>query len=600
MAPDIASRAGGSRFTWEQWIAFVRLVAVVLAAFQVGVFVDTYPPGYERWAWFLTAGFAAVGLTLFVLSRYERRPRIVGVAALAADTLVVAAYGLIFSFEYGSPMRWALIFVVAEAALRYGLRGGIALPVVLLPYLYAAEEWRAQEFGPPDFIAGRITFPFGVLLLTGLIVGWLVSQLRAVAMRAEARAADAERLRDELSRRVDVFEAANRCARALGSSLELDAAFAAFNRELGALVPFDRAVILLEEDGWMRAMAIAGAGAESTGADQAVSGSILEHVAETGRVAYRPDISDKRFFEEENLYDLGLRARVVAPLQLGGRPIGALSVARREVDSFLPEEVELIALLGRLVAAAVQNIRTYDAERATVAELRRLSALRADFVSLVSHELRSPMTAVIGAARTLQQRWRELRPEQREAFLTVIGDETSRLEGLIGDVLDTSRIEAGTFGYAFSEVDLGAVLGDAVGAAEFGQDEVRLAMHIPPELPHVRGDQGRLRQLFDNLISNAVKYSDAGGEVGVHAWSNDGVVHVRVRDGGPGIAPEDHELIFEKFGRAAGPQARPGTGLGLFIARSFAEAHGGALDVDSRPGEGATFTVTLPLDAEVG
>jgi signal transduction histidine kinase len=207
---------------------------------------------------------------------------------------------------------------------------------------------------------------------------------------------------------------------------------------------------------------------------------------------------------------------------------------------------------------------------------------------------------VIGAARTLQQRWRELRPEQREAFLTVIGDETSRLEGLIGDVLDTSRIEAGTFGYAFSEVDLGAVLGDAVGAAEFSQDEVRLDMHIPPELPHVRGDQGRLRQLFDNLISNAVKYSDAGGEVGVHAWSNDGVVHVRVRDGGPGIAPEDHELIFEKFGRAAGPQARPGTGLGLFIARSFAEAHGGALDVDSRPGEGATFTVTLPLDAEVG
>ena len=425
---DTAERVSGSRFTWEQWIAFVRLVAVVLAALQVGVFADTYPPGYEKWAWLLTAGFAAVGLTLFVLSRYERRPRIVGFAALAVDTLVVAAYGLIFSFEYGSPMRWALIFVVAEAALRYGLRGGIALPVVLLPYLYAAEAWRAEEFGPPDFIARRVLFPLGVLLLTGLIVGWLVSQLRAVAMRAEARAADAERLRDELSRRVDVFEAANRCARALGSSLELDAAFAAFNRELGALVPFDRAVILLEEDGRMRAMAIAGAGAESTGADQGVSGSILEHVAETGRVAYRPDISDKRFLEEENLYELGLRSRVAAPLELGGRPIGALSVSRREVDAFLPEEVELIALLGRLVAAAVQNIRTYDAERATVVELRRLSALRADFVALVSHELRSPMTAVIGAAHTLQQRWRELRPEQREAFLTVIGDETSRLE----------------------------------------------------------------------------------------------------------------------------------------------------------------------------
>jgi signal transduction histidine kinase len=598
MATDVAKRVSGSRFTWEQWIAFVRLVAVVLAALQVGVFADDFPPGYERWAWFLTAAFAVVALVLFVLSRYEHRPRIVGFAALVADTVVVAAYGLIFSYEYGSAMRFALIFVVVEAALRYGLVGGVVLPIILLPYHYAGEEWRATEFGPPGFDPGRVTFPFGVLLLTGLIVGWLVSQLRSVARRAESRAADAERLRDELSRRVDVFEAANRCARALGSSLDLDAAFAAFNRELRGLVPFDRAVILLEEDGRMRVMAIAGLGSDTTGSDQAVSGSILEHVAETGRVAYRPDIMDKRFVEEEALVELGLRSRVVAPLQLGGRSIGALSVSRCELDSFLPEEVELIALLGRLVANAVQNIHTHDAERATVAELRRLSALRADFVSLVSHELRSPMTAVIGAARTLQQRWRDLRPEQREAFLTVIGDETTRLETLIGDVLDTSRIEAGTFGYAFSEVDVGAVLGDAVAASAMGQDEVRLNTRIPAELPSIRGDQGRLRQLFDNLISNAVKYSDAGGEIGVHAWSDNGVMHIRVRDAGPGIAPEYHELVFEKFGRAAGPDVRPGTGLGLFIAKSFAEAHGGSLQLDSRPGEGATFTVTLPLERE--
>ncbi len=598
MATEKPGRTIGSRFTWEQWIAFVRLIAVVFAALQVGVFSDDFPPGYERWAWLLTAVFAGIALVLFALSRYDRRPRIVGFSALAADTIVVGAYGLIFSYEYGSPMRWALIFVVAEAALRYGLRGGIGLPLLLLSYLYVVEEWRATEFGPPAYDLNRVTFPFGILLLTGLIIGWLVSQLRAEATFADARAGDAERLRDELSRRVDVFDAANRCARALGSSLELDAAFAAFNRELAGLVPFDRAVILLEEDGRMRALAIAGAGADSTGTDQAVRGSILEHVAETGQVAYRPDISDKRFVEEEQLWELGLRARVVAPLQLGGRPIGALSVARREPNSFVPEEVELIALLGRLVPTAVQNIRTYDAERATVAELRRLSALRADFVSLVSHELRSPMTAVIGAARTLQQRWRELRPEQREAFLTVIGDETSRLETLIGDVLDTSRIEAGTFGYAFSDVDLAAVLGDAVAAAEIGQDEVRLNAQIPHELPRVRGDQVRLRQLFDNLISNAVKYSDAGGEIGVHAWMDDGVVRVRVRDDGPGISPEHQEVIFEKFGRAAGPDARPGTGLGLFIARSFAEAHGGSLEVESRPGEGATFTVTLPLDHE--
>src|SRR5207302_880252 len=114
-----------------------------------------------------------------------------------------------------------------------------------------------------------------------------------------------------------------------------------------------------------------------------------------------------------------------------------------ETDAFVPDELELIQLLGRLVATAVQNIRAYEAERSTADELRRLSALRADFVSLVSHELRSPMAAVIGAARTLQGRWRELSAEQREAFLALIGDETSRLANLIAELPEPSPIEAG-------------------------------------------------------------------------------------------------------------------------------------------------------------
>ena len=251
-------------------------------------------------------------------------------------------------------------------------------------------------------------------------------------------------------------------------------------------------------------------------------------------------------------------------------------------------------VLGRLVATAVQNLRTYEAERTTADELRRLSALRADFVSLVSHELRSPMAAVIGSARTLQQRWRELRPDQREAFLAVIGDETTRLSVLVGDVLDTSRIESGTFGYTFSDVDLAAIVRDSAAAAEIGQDEVRLSQELPTALPHVRGDAERLRQLMDNLISNAIKYSESGGEVKVHAQVDDGHVVVRVRDTGPGIAPEHQAQIFEKFGRAGGG-VKPGTGLGLFLARSFAEAHGGTLTVDSQPGEGATFTLRLPV-----
>jgi signal transduction histidine kinase len=243
----------------------------------------------------------------------------------------------------------------------------------------------------------------------------------------------------------------------------------------------------------------------------------------------------------------------------------------------------------------VQNIRAYESERQTVEELRRLSALRADFVSLVSHELRSPMAAVIGAASTLQDRWRELSAEQRGAFLALIADETSRLSALITDVLDTSRIEAGTFSYAFSDVDLGEIVRETVASAAIGQDEVSVSGVVRDPVPGVRGDRDRIRQVLTNLIDNAVKYSPAGAEVRVTAFGSAEQVLVDVTDTGPGIPREQQRLIFEKFGRAHGQgEGKPGTGLGLFIARSIAEAHGGSLDVRSGPDRGATFTLVLP------
>jgi signal transduction histidine kinase len=275
-----------------------------------------------------------------------------------------------------------------------------------------------------------------------------------------------------------------------------------------------------------------------------------------------------------------------------------LGLVRAEEGAFSPEEIELLALLGRLVATAVQNIRAYDAERTTADELRRLSALRADFVSLVSHELRSPMAAVIGAARTLQARWRELSAEQRQSFLALIGDETNRLAVLIGDVLDTSRIEAGTFSFSFRDVDLAEVVREIVATAELGQDEVSVTADVNAPLPRVRGDRERLRQVVQNLVDNAVKYSPAGAQVRVRASTEDGHVVVSVEDAGPGIPVDDQQLIFEKFGRATVEGGKPGTGLGLFIARSIAEAHGGSLEVDSAPARGSVFTLELPLDSD--
>jgi signal transduction histidine kinase len=206
------------------------------------------------------------------------------------------------------------------------------------------------------------------------------------------------------------------------------------------------------------------------------------------------------------------------------------------------------------------------------------------------------MASVIGSAKTLHERWRELTPEQRESFLGLIEHETSRLADLVGDVLDTSRIESGTFTYRFSEVDLVELIHESAAAAESGQDEVTINANVQRPLPPIRGDRERLRQVITNLIDNAVKYSPAGGEVDVDAFAENGRLSVEVRDRGPGVAREHQSLIFEKFGRVSGEHAKPGTGLGLFIARSIAHAHGGTVEVRSAPTEGAIFALVLPVD----
>jgi signal transduction histidine kinase len=435
-------------------------------------------------------------------------------------------------------------------------------------------------------------------MLSGIVIGRLRDAIAAERRRAEARANEAERLRDELGHRVDVLETANRCARALGSSLELDEAFGAFIRELRGLVPFDRTAIVLVEDETATTMATAGRGAGEIfppGNTDPIRGSLLERILD-GKILVRRDLTERQYPADEALLALGLRSELVTPLLLGARTIGMLSLSRERPDAFSEDEVELVSLLGRLVATAVQNIRAYEAERRRVEELARLSQLRADFVSLVSHELRSPMAAVIGAARTLQDRWRMLSAAQRESFLALIGDETARLAELVADVLDTSRIEAGTFSYRFEEVDLGRVVAEAVETAVLAQQEVSVVASVPGRLPSIRGDRARLRQVLGNLIENAVKYSPEGGEVRVSAAAANGAVRIAVRDSGPGIPREQQTRIFEKFGRAdVEGGSKPGTGLGLFIARSIAEAHGGSLEVSSGGEPGSTFVLTVPV-----
>jgi signal transduction histidine kinase len=580
----------------EWWIGIVRLLAVPFAVLLVSL-SDFPTTETKQLAWIFT-GILAVGAVALFAMVGDRPSRTFQLVALVFDFGIVSAFTLLYAFEAGTPSRQLLFLAIVAGAARFGMAGGIATAAAAVP-VAAWFEQRRSDYFHVDYRIEFVVLQAVAGLLLALIVGWLVARLDEQRRTAEQRAAEAEGLRDELGRRSDLLDAANRCARALSSSLDLDEAFGAFIRELRGLIPFDRMAIVLAEEGTARVIATAGKGADDVmppGTVFSLERNLLADVIASGTTIYRADMTERLYEEEGWLVDLGVRSRVVAPLLVGAHAIGLISLSRRDPDAFEEGERELVTLLGRLAASAIQNIRAYENEHRTVEELRSLSALRADFVSLVSHELRSPMAAVIGAARTLQRRWRELQPTQREAFLALIADETTRLTTLVGDVLDTSRIDAGTFSFTFTEVDLVALVRDAVAAAAAGQDEIPIVAELATTAP-IRADPERLRQVIGNLIDNAVKYSPVGESVAVELAPQNGAAVIAVTDRGPGISPDDQRLIFEKFGRAtgAGTASKPGTGLGLFIARSIAEAHGGTVEVSSAPGRGATFRLSLPL-----
>ncbi len=556
----------------ERSIAVVRLIAVPFAIFQVAATVGV-PQGWQTAGWITTAVLAVGALAFGLVVRRELSARgalAVSVAGQFFDTAIVSSYVIAYSLERGTLTPETLFFPLIAGCVRFAVLGGLIVAAVSAPVMVVFERLHSHHFHQ-IFRWDFVTLHVGLEVLIALIVGRLVRRLEVESLDASTRAEEAMGLRDELARRADLIDAANRCARALSSSLELHEAFGAFIRELRGLVPFDRVAIVLAEDGLARVMATAGVGSNiifPTGSRAPLEGTLLEQVLAATQPVYRPRLEAGRFPEEREFLGLGLGCRVAAPLLAGARPAGMLSLLRREEDAFSPAEIELVGLLGRLVATAAQNIRAYEAERRTVDELRRLSTMRADFVSLVSHELRTPMASVIGSARTLQARWRELSSEHRDAFLAT---------------------------YSFSDVDLAGLVEETVAAADLGQDAVEVVARIPRALPLVRGDGVRLRQVLANLIDNAVKYSPEGELVEVRATAVNGRVVVDVTDRGNGIAPADQRLVFEKFGRVSGTSAKPGTGLGLYIARAIAEAHGGQLEVTSAPGLGATFTLTLPV-----
>jgi signal transduction histidine kinase len=274
-----------------------------------------------------------------------------------------------------------------------------------------------------------------------------------------------------------------------------------------------------------------------------------------------------------------------------------ISLESPYLDSFDQRDLDFMIRLADHAAIAIENARLYEQAQAA-------NQAKTEFMSVASHELKIPMTSIKGYAKLLTLgAGGDLTQQQRE-FLEIISSNVDRMDRLVADLLDVSRIEAGRLRLEMGQVDMREVINTVIQSVKAQIEAKQLALEIdaPATLPPVWGDHDRVIQILNNLVSNAYKYTPDGGEIqiivnGQTDPASSGRLAVSVRDTGLGISPEDQQKLFTKFFRADDPRVRdvPGTGLGLSITKSLVEIHGGEIWFQSKADRGTTFTFTLPI-----
>ena len=296
----------------------------------------------------------------------------------------------------------------------------------------------------------------------------------------------------------------------------------------------------------------------------------------------------------------GMEVQLSMPVRREHRVIGVIALESPDADSFSAEEVALVARLVDHAAISIDNARLFQ-------QVQRANQAKTEFIDFVSHELKQPMTSMKGYIDLLNKGLAGALNEQQTQFLGVIRSNVQRMDRLVQDLLDMSRIEAGRIELEMVDVAPSAVAEEAVQAFRQPIEEKQqtLTLEVAPELPSVHADPGRLGQVLTNLLSNAHKYTPEGGSITVHVTECElaGETYVRwsVEDTGIGMTSEELEMLFTKFFRADSPEVRnvKGTGLGLVITRSLVEMHDGHLRVESTAGEGSTFSFMIPVTPEL-
>jgi two-component system sensor histidine kinase KdpD len=426
----------------------------------------------------------------------------------------------------------------------------------------------------------------GLLLATGMITGQLAALLRQRALEAESREKEAGVLYDVVRLMVEpeLERALTSVAERLRRELGLAAVLITFEERNTPRVQADVGdieAVRVAQQASVPEM-ILGSGQEPTGEERGKPGRWIRVIPPQTRLPGPRPAGDRA---------------LSIPIEIAGRRAGSIVLVRGAgAAPFSRANDRLLIVVANQLGLAMQRLRLR--REATEAEiLRRTDELRTALLNAVSHDLRTPLSSIIASAGSLLQQDVQWTDAERQEFTRAIEEEAGRLNRLVGNLLDLSRIEAGSIRPEKGWYDLGALVDEVAGRLRRVALTHTLVLDVPEQLPPVQFDYVEIDQVITNLIENAAKYTPEGTTIRVAVRATGGQVEIEVTDSGPGIPEASLGEIFRPFYRAQpGPAARPqGSGLGLAVARGLVEAHGGRIWAENRREGGARFVFTLPL-----
>jgi PAS domain S-box-containing protein len=411
-----------------------------------------------------------------------------------------------------------------------------------------------------------------------------------------------KRAEETLRRRNEELAALNAITSAVGQTLTLEEMLNATLEETLAMLNVEGGLMCLFDEA-SQIFAPATQRGLSPGLLQEIGGfrmgeGLPGRAAQTGKILFVHDLArDPRDISPTSVKE-GWYSLVCVPLRAKDKTVGVMTVASRVKNQFSSESLEMLTAIGRQIGVAIENSRLAE-ETSEIEVMQELARLRSELIANVSHELRTPLGLIKVFCTTLLREDVDFDSETRREFLFDIDRETERLEKIVDDLLDLSRIEDTRLHLIKHSVAVGQLAQEVVEAMRVQLEQHPLIHDFPSEPLMAVVDPKRVEQVIRNLLDNAIKYSPAGSAITVGGRGDDRQLLLWVRDQGIGIASEDLERVFERFYRVEDGSAQHvrGAGLGLAVCRGIVEAHGGRIWVESVPGEGSTFYFTLMNEA---